>query len=124
MQTYTNGYKFTWKPFLQHSYIQYFLIRVLQKWPCLTVVMLGFDPGPSQGLHNALNPNYFVCASTWLEYSIHKQSKEGLLSVLNESESAVSLDNIKIKKIREDFNNSRHKFSKSELKEIRKIFMK
>ena len=75
MQTYTNGHKFTWKLFLQHSYIQHFLIRMLQKWPCLKyakIVILVFDPGPSQGVHKALNPNCFVCASTWLEYSIHK----------------------------------------------------
>ena len=47
-------------------------------------------------------------------------SKEGLLSVLSESESVKSLDNVKIKKIREDLNKSRHKFSESEIKEIRK----
>ena len=49
-------------------------------------------------------------------------SKERLLSILSGSESVKSLDNIKTKKIREDFNISRHKFSKSEIKEIRKNF--
>ena len=51
-------------------------------------------------------------------------SKERLSNVLSESESAKSLDNVKIKKIREDLNKSRHKFSKLEIKEIRKIFTK
>ena len=47
-------------------------------------------------------------------------SKEGLLSVFSESESVKSFDNVKIKKSREDLNKSRHKFSESEIKEIRK----
>ena len=34
----------------------------------------------------------------------NNMSKERLLSVLSESESAKSLDNVKIKKIREDLN--------------------
>ena len=50
-------------------------------------------------------------------------SKERLLSVLDESESAKSkknLDNAKIKKIRKDFNKLRDKFLKPKIKEIRK----
>ena len=48
-------------------------------------------------------------------------SKEGLLCVISKSESAKSFDNIKIQKIRENLNKSRHKFSKSKTKEIKKI---
>ena len=50
----------------------------------------------------------------------NNMSKERFLSVLSESESEKSLDNVKTKKIREDLNKSRQKFSKSEIKEIRK----
>ena len=49
--------------------------------------------------------------------------KEKLLSVLSESESAKSkenLDNAKIKKIRKDFNELRDRFLKPKIKEIRK----
>ena len=46
-------------------------------------------------------------------------SKERLLSALSEK----NLDNVRIKKIREDLNELKHKFSKSEIKGIRKIFM-
>ena len=46
-------------------------------------------------------------------------SKERLLSALSEK----NLDNVRIKKIREDLNELKHKFSKSEIKRIRKIFM-
>ena len=52
----------------------------------------------------------------------NNMSKETLFSVLSELESAKSnknLDNAKIKRIREDFNKSRYKFSKSKIKEIR-----
>ena len=47
-------------------------------------------------------------------------SKEKLLSAIRESESAKSLDNAKIKKIREDFNELRDRFLKPKIKEIRK----
>ena len=47
-------------------------------------------------------------------------SKESLFSALNESESAKSLDNAKIEKIREDFNKLRDRFLKPKIKEIRK----
>ena len=50
-------------------------------------------------------------------------SKESLLSVLDESESAKSGNNFKnsrIKKIREDFHKLRDRFLKSKIKEIRK----
>ena len=47
-------------------------------------------------------------------------AKERLLSAISESESAKSLDNVKIEKIREDRNKSRHKSFKSKIKEIRK----
>ena len=50
-------------------------------------------------------------------------SKERLLSVLDESESAKSkknLDNAKVKKIRKDFNKLRDRFIKPKIKEIRK----
>ena len=50
----------------------------------------------------------------------NNMSKEMLLSVVSESESAKSLGNVEIEKIREDLDKSRHKFSKSEIKEIRK----
>ena len=50
----------------------------------------------------------------------NNMSKERFLSVLSESESAKSLDNVKTKKIREDLNKSRQKFFKSKIKEIRK----
>ena len=46
--------------------------------------------------------------------------KEKLLSALSESESAKSLDNAKIKKIREDFNELRDRFLKPKINEIRK----
>ena len=46
-------------------------------------------------------------------------SKERLLSVLSESESAKSFNNAKIKKIKEDFNELRDKFLKPKIKEIR-----
>ena len=55
----------------------------------------------------------------------NSMSKESLLSVLSESESAKSKKNLhsaNIKKIREDFNKSRYTFSKSKIKEIRKFF--
>ena len=50
-------------------------------------------------------------------------SKERLLCVLDESESAESknnFDNARIKKIKGDFNELRYGFSKSKIKEIRK----
>ena len=50
-------------------------------------------------------------------------SKERLLSVLSESESAKSkknFDNAKINKIRKDFNKLRDRFLKPKIKEIRK----
>ena len=50
-------------------------------------------------------------------------SKEKLLSALDESESAGSgnnFDNARIKKIREDFNKLRDKFSKPKRKQIRR----
>ena len=53
----------------------------------------------------------------------NNMSKERLLSVLSKSESPKSkknLDNAKIKKIRKDFNKWRDRFSKPEIKEIRK----
>ena len=50
----------------------------------------------------------------------NNMSKGRLLSVLSESESSKILDNVKIKKIREDLNKSIHKFPKSDIKEIRK----
>ena len=49
--------------------------------------------------------------------------KERLLSVLSELESAKSLDNAKIKNIREDFNELRDRFLKPK-KKLEKIFMK
>ena len=42
----------------------------------------------------------------------NNMSKERLLSVLSESESAKSFNNAKIKKIKEDFNELRDKFLK------------
>ena len=57
----------------------------------------------------------------------NSMSKESLLSVLSESESAKSkknLHSVNIKKIREDFNKSRYTFSKLKIKEIRKFFYK
>ena len=50
-------------------------------------------------------------------------SKERLLSVLNESESAKSkkkFDDKRLKKIRKDFNELRDKFVKPKIKEIRR----
>ena len=47
-------------------------------------------------------------------------SKERLLSVLSKSESAKSLNNAKIKKIKEDFNELKDRFLKPKIKEIRK----
>ena len=47
-------------------------------------------------------------------------SKERLLNALDESGSAKSLNNAKIKKIKEDFNKLRDRFLKPEIKEIRK----
>ena len=50
-------------------------------------------------------------------------SKERLLGVLDESESAVSgkkFNNARIKKIREDFNKLRDRFLKPKIKEIRR----
>ena len=47
-------------------------------------------------------------------------SKERILNTLDESESAKSLDNAKIKKIKEDFNKLRDRFLKPKVKEIRK----
>ena len=50
-------------------------------------------------------------------------SKKKLLSTLDESESAGSgnnFDNARIKKIREDFNKLRDKFSKPKRKQIRR----
>ena len=47
-------------------------------------------------------------------------SKEKLLSIFSESESAKSLNNAKIKKIREDFNELKDRFLKPKIKEIRK----
>ena len=50
----------------------------------------------------------------------NNMSKERLSSVFSELESAKSLDNAKIKKIKEDFNELRNRFVKPKLKEIRK----
>ena len=47
-------------------------------------------------------------------------SKERLLNALDESESAKSLNNAKIEKIKEDFNKLRDRFLKPKIKEIRK----
>ena len=47
-------------------------------------------------------------------------SKERILNTLDESESAKSLDNAKIEKIKEDFNKLRDRFLKPKVKEIRK----
>ena len=47
----------------------------------------------------------------------NNMSKERLLSVLDESES---IDNVKIRKIKEDFNKLRYWFLKRKIKEIRK----
>ena len=47
-------------------------------------------------------------------------SKERLLNALDESESAKSLDNAKIEKIKEDFNKLRDRFLKPKIKETRK----
>ena len=49
----------------------------------------------------------------------NKMSKERLLSVLDESGSN---DNVKIRKIKEDFNKLRYRFLKQKIKEIRKNF--
>ena len=52
-------------------------------------------------------------------------SKDKLLSALNKPKLLRNnFDNKRLKKIREDLNKSRHKFSKSEIKEIEKIFTK
>ena len=47
-------------------------------------------------------------------------SKERLLNALDESESAKSLDNAKIKKIKEDFKSRRDRFLKLKIKKITK----
>ena len=47
-------------------------------------------------------------------------SKERLLNALDEPESAKSLDNAKIERIKEDFNKLRGRFLKPKIKEIRK----
>ena len=47
-------------------------------------------------------------------------SKERLLNAVHESESAKSLNNAKIEKIKEDFNKLRDRFLKPKIKEIRK----
>ena len=55
----------------------------------------------------------------------NNMSKERLLSVLSESESAknkMNLYNVKIKKIREDFNKMRDRFLKLKMKQIKKDF--
>ena len=49
-------------------------------------------------------------------------SKEILLNALDESESAKSLDNVKIEKIKEHFMKLRDRFLKPKLKKIRKKF--
>ena len=54
-------------------------------------------------------------------------SKERLLSALDESESAMNennFDNVRIKKIREDFNKLRDWFLKPKTKKIRRNFYK
>ena len=52
-------------------------------------------------------------------------SKKRLLSVLSKPKLIKNnFDNERLKKIREDLNKSRHKFSKSEIKDIRKNFFK
>ena len=50
--------------------------------------------------------------------SYNNMPKESLLSVLSESESAKSLDDAKIKKIKEGFNELRDTFLKPKIKEI------
>ena len=47
-------------------------------------------------------------------------SAERLLSTLDESESTKCFDNQGLNKIRKDFNKIRHRFSKPEIKRIRK----
>ena len=49
----------------------------------------------------------------------NNMSKEKLLCVLDESES---LDNTKIRKVKEGFNRLRDRFLKPKIKEVRKIF--
>ena len=47
-------------------------------------------------------------------------SKERILNALDESESAKSLDNDKIEKIKKDFNKLKNRFLKPKIREIRK----
>ena len=51
----------------------------------------------------------------------NNMSEERLLSVVDESES---IDNAKIREIKEDFNELRDRFLKPKIKEIKKILMK
>ena len=52
-------------------------------------------------------------------------SRERLLSALSKPKLIKNnFDNERLKKIREDLNKSRHKLSKSEIKEVRRIFTK
>ena len=52
----------------------------------------------------------------------NNMSKERLLNVLDESASVKSIDNAKIRKTEEDFNELRSRFLKPKIKEIRKNF--
>ena len=51
----------------------------------------------------------------------NNMSEERLLSVIDESES---IDNAKIREIKEDFNELRDRFLKPKIKKIKKILMK
>ena len=51
-------------------------------------------------------------------------SENKLSSILKASESEKNFDKTRIEKIREELKKLQHKFSKSEIKEIRKVFMK
>ena len=51
-------------------------------------------------------------------------SKDKLLSALKASENEKNFDKSRTKKIREDAKKLQHEFSKSEIKEIKKIFIR
>ena len=73
-------------------------------------------------LYNIKNAWFYI---KWIEVNHKKEahkghnniSKESLFSVLDESES---LDDAKLRKIKEDFNKLRDRFLKPKIKEIRK----
>ena len=52
------------------------------------------------------------------------KSEDDLIKILSQPKTKISLSKKKIEDIRKDLNKSRHIFSKSKIRQIRKVFLK